>query len=170
MATQNPVELEGTFPLPEAQVDRFMLRINLGYPTEVEENNILERFRVEEPLDTLKAVTTAEEILELQNQRKEIRVEDSVREYIVKVARTTRDHPEIDLGASPRATMALYQAAQAWASIADREFVIPDDVKAVAPSVLTHRLMISPQAQLRGRTPEELVSDIVASVPVPVED
>lgn len=170
MATQNPVELEGTFPLPEAQVDRFMLRINLGYPTEKEENHILERFRVEEPFDSLEAVTTSQEILDLQARRKEIRVEDSVREYIVKVARTTRDHAEIDLGASPRATLALYQAAQAWAAIADREFVIPDDVKAVAPSVLTHRLMISPQAQLRGRTPEELVADIVASVPVPVED
>jgi MoxR-like ATPase len=170
MATQNPVELEGTFPLPEAQVDRFMLRINLGYPTEAEENNILERFRADEPLESLEAVATAEQIIELQEQRKEIRVEDSVREYIVKVARTTRDHPEIDLGASPRATMALYQAAQAWAAIADRDFIIPDDVKAVAPSVLTHRLMISPQAQLRGRTTEELISDIVASVPVPVED
>jgi MoxR-like ATPase len=170
MATQNPVELEGTFPLPEAQIDRFMLCINLGYPTESEENDILERFRVEEPFESLQAVTTGEEIIELQTARKEIRVEDSVREYIVKVARTTRDHSEIDLGASPRATLALYQAAQAWAAIADRDFVIPDDVKAVAPSVLTHRLMISPQAQLRGRTPEELVSDIVASVPVPVED
>jgi MoxR-like ATPase len=170
MATQNPVELEGTFPLPEAQVDRFMLRINLGYPTEAEENNILERFRADEPLESLEAVATAEQIIELQAQRKEIRVEDSVREYIVKVARTTRDHPEIDLGASPRATMALYQSAQAWAAIADRDFIIPDDVKAVAPSVLTHRLMISPQAQLRGRTTEELISDIVASVPVPVED
>jgi MoxR-like ATPase len=170
MATQNPVELEGTFPLPEAQVDRFMLRINLGYPTEAEENKILERFRADEPLESLEAVATAEQIIELQEQRKEIRVEDSVREYIVKVARTTRDHPEIDLGASPRATMALYQAAQAWAAIADRDFIIPDDVKAVAPSVLTHRLMISPQAQLRGRTTEELISDIVASVPVPVED
>jgi MoxR-like ATPase len=170
MATQNPVELEGTFPLPEAQVDRFMLRINLGYPTEKEENHILERFRVEEPFDSLEAVTTSQEIMDLQARRKEIRVEDSVREYIVKVARTTRDHSEIDLGASPRATLALYQAAQALAAIADRDFVIPDDVKAVAPSVLTHRLMISPQAQLRGRTPEELVADIVASVPVPVED
>lgn len=170
MATQNPVELEGTFPLPEAQIDRFMLRINIGYPTESEENDILERFRVEEPLESLETVTTAKEIIDLQARRKDIRVEDSVREYIVKVARTTRDHSEIDLGASPRATLALYQAAQAWAAIADRPFVIPDDVKAVAPSVLTHRLMISPQAQLRGRTPEELVSDIVASVPVPVED
>jgi MoxR-like ATPase len=170
MATQNPVELEGTFPLPEAQVDRFLLRINLGYPTETEENYILERFRVDEPLETLEAVTASQEIMDLQAERKEIRIEDSVREYIVKVARTTRDHSEIDLGASPRATLALYQSSQAWAAIAGRGFVIPDDVKAVAPAVLTHRLMISPQAQLRGRTPEELVSDIVASVPVPVED
>ena len=106
----------------------------------------------------------------MQQARCEIRVEDSVRDYIVRVARATREHPEIDLGASPRATLALYQSSQAWAAIAGRDYVIPDDVKAMAPPTLTHRLMIAPQAQLRGRQPEELVADIVTSVPVPVED
>jgi MoxR-like ATPase len=169
MATQNPVELEGTFPLPEAQVDRFLLRSVIGYPSEEEENAILERFRADDPLPELSAVTSPEEIQELQEQRGNIRVETSVREYVVAVARATRQHAEIELGASPRATLALYWAAQAWAGIKGREYVLPDDVKFLAPHVLTHRLMISPKAQLRGRKPEELVADIVEAVPVPVE-
>jgi len=170
LATQNPIELEGTFPLPEAQIDRFMLRVEIGYPSEEEENNILERFRSDDPLEEVEAVTTPEEVLELQEQRKAIRIEESIRNYIVKVARATREHAEIELGASPRATLALYQTSQAWAAIQGRDYVLPDDVKFMAPHVLTHRLMISTQAQLRGRRPEEMVADIVDSVPVPVED
>jgi MoxR-like ATPase len=170
LATQNPIELEGTFPLPEAQIDRFLLRVEIGYPTEEDERNILDRFRADDPLEEVEAVTTPEEILRLQEQRKDIRVEESIRNYIVKVARATREHVEIELGASPRATLALYQTAQAWAGIQGRDYVLPDDVKFMAPHVLTHRLMISPQAQLRGRRPEEMVADIVDSVPVPVED
>jgi MoxR-like ATPase len=169
MATQNPVELEGTFPLPEAQVDRFLLRIAIGYPSEAEENAILERFRLSDPLPDLQSVTNAEEMMGLQRERRQVRVEESVRNYIVQVARATRSHNEIELGASPRATLSLYQSAQAWAAIQGREFVLPDDVKTMAPHVLTHRLMISPQAQLRGRQPEELVAAIVDTVPVPVE-
>jgi MoxR-like ATPase len=169
MATQNPVELEGTFPLPEAQVDRFMLQVAIGYPSETEENAILERFRLSDPLPDLQAVTRPEEILHLQAERRQVRVEESLRQYIVRVARATRQNAEIELGASPRATMALFQSAQAWAAIQGRDYVIPDDVKKLAPYVLTHRLMISPQAQLRGRKPAELMSDIVDSVPVPVE-
>jgi MoxR-like ATPase len=170
MATQNPVELEGTFPLPEAQVDRFLLCVEIGYPTEEEENTILERFRVSDPLPELEPVTSPEEVIAMQSARREVRVEDSVRSYVVDVARATREHREISLGASPRATLSLYQASQAWAAIRGREYVLPDDVKQLAPAVLTHRLIISPQAQLRGRQPEELVADIVDSVPVPVED
>jgi len=169
MATQNPVELEGTFPLPEAQVDRFLLRIVIGYPSEEEENAILERFRVQDPLPDLQSVTTPAEILDLQKVRREIRVEETVRDYIVRVSRATRKHAEIELGASPRATLALYWSSQARAGILGRDFVLPDDVKFMAPCVLTHRLMISPQAQLRGREPQELVADIVDAVPVPVE-
>jgi MoxR-like ATPase len=169
MATQNPVELEGTFPLPEAQIDRFLMRIAIGYPNEREENSILERFRLSDPLPDLKPVTTPGEILDLQQERRQVRVAEPVREYIVRVARATRGHPEIELGMSPRGTLSLYQAAQAWAAIHDREFVLPDDVKEMAPYVMTHRLMISPQAQLRGRRLEELVADIVEAVPVPVE-
>lgn len=169
LATQNPVELEGTFPLPEAQIDRFLLRIAIGYPSQNDENAILERFRAADPLPNLPAVTTPEEIIRLQEERRQIRVEESVRDYVVRVARATRQHPEIDLGASPRATLALYGSAQAWAAIHGRDFVLPDDVKFMAPHVLTHRLMISPQAQLRGRQPQELVADIVEAMPVPVE-
>jgi MoxR-like ATPase len=170
LATQNPVELEGTFPLPEAQIDRFLLRIVVGYPSQVEENAILERFRASAQPAALQAVTDPDEILQMQAERSLVRVEDSVRDYIVRVARATRENNEIQLGASPRAAMALYHSAQAWAAISGRDFVLPDDIKAMAPHVLTHRLMVSPQAQLRGRQPVQLVTDIVDSVPVPVED
>jgi MoxR-like ATPase len=169
LATQNPIELEGTFPLPEAQIDRFLLRVAIGYPTQVEENSILERFRLSDPLPDLQAVTHPQEVQAMQLERRQVRVEDSLRDYIVRVARTTRQNPDIELGASPRATMALFQAAQAWAAIHGREFILPDDVKYVAPSVLCHRMMVAPQAQLRGRKVQELVADIVSSVPVPVE-
>ena len=169
LATQNPVELEGTFPLPEAQIDRFLLRVAIGYPTHEEENLILERFRASDPLQDLKAVTDPTEILQMIHERQQIRVEKSLQDYIVKIARTTRENLEIELGASPRATLALYQTAQAWAALHDRDFVLPDDVKQMVPVVLCHRLMIAPQAELRGRKPEELIMDIVSSVPVPVE-
>jgi MoxR-like ATPase len=169
LATQNPVELEGTFPLPEAQIDRFLLRVAIGYPTQEEENRILERFRLDDPLAALAQVTSAEEILEMQKLRRHVRVEETVRDYVVRIARATRSNPDIQLGASPRATMALYQVAQAWAAIQGRDFVMPDDIKTVAPPVLCHRLIISPQAQLRGRNASELISDIVSAVPVPVE-
>jgi len=169
LATQNPIELEGTFPLPEAQLDRFLLKVNLGYPSHDEENRILERFRTEDPLSTLEPVIDADEVQMLIQRRKEIRVEESIRDYIVRIARTTRENADIQLGASPRATLALYQTAQAWAAIQGREYVLPDDVKLLTPYVLSHRLIISAQAQLRGRTAEELINDIVSAVPVPVE-
>ena len=169
LATQNPVELEGTFPLPEAQLDRFMMRVVIGYPSQAEENSILERFRELDPLQDLQPVTSPEELLAMVKERQQIKVEESVRDYIVRIAMATRQNHDIQLGASPRATMALYQVSQAWAAIQGRTFVLPDDVKSLAPHVLCHRLIIAAQAQLRGRTAEELVRDIVASVPVPVE-
>jgi MoxR-like ATPase len=169
-ATQNPIELEGTFPLPEAQIDRFLLRIVIGYPSQSEENLILERFRTSSQLPELLPVTTPTEILQLLVERRNIRVEDSVRDYIVRIARATREHHEVQLGASPRATMALYHSSQAWAAIQGRDFVLPDDIKFMAPHVLTHRLLVAPQAQLRGRQPSQLVTDIVDSISVPVEN
>ncbi len=169
LATQNPVELEGTFPLPEAQLDRFLMKIAIGYPSEEDENNILLRFERNDPLDTLEKVVDPEEIVAMQELVKQIRVEESVRNYIVNVCRATRNHEDIELGASPRATMALYRTCQSLAAIRDRDFVIPDDVKTMAPFVLTHRLMVNPQTRLRGRKPEDIIRDVVDTVPVPVE-
>ncbi len=169
LATQNPIELEGTFPLPEAQLDRFLLRVRMGYPDEPGENEMLLRFERDDPLDTLEPIADPAEILALQRAVRGVRVEASVRRYVVGICRATREHPDIELGASPRATLALYHTAQAGAALAGREFVIPDDVKRLAPHVLTHRLMVSPQTRLRGRTPEEIIGDVVNTVPVPVE-
>ena len=169
LATQNPIELEGTFPLPEAQVDRFLMRISVGYPDLQMEGTMLERFRAADPLSELKAVISSDELIAVQQARKEIKVETSVRDYMIFISEATRENREIQLGASPRATLALYQTSQAWAGIHHRDYVLPDDVKAMAPQVFNHRLIIAPQAQLRGRTAQELIRDIVASVPVPVE-
>ncbi len=169
LATQNPVELEGTFPLPEAQLDRFLMKVAIGYPDEEEEINIVTRFERRDPLDTLEVVVEPETILAMQTDVRTVRVEETVKEYIVKVCRATREHEDIELGASPRATMALYRTCQALAATRGRDFVIPDDVKTMVPFVLTHRLIVNPQTRLRGRTPEQVVEEVVATVPVPVE-
>ncbi|MHB8628535.1 MAG: AAA family ATPase [Aggregatilineales bacterium] len=169
LATQNPIELEGTFPLPEAQIDRFLLRVKLGYPSESDENAILLRFRRTDPLENLASVTDPAAIRALIDQVRDIHVEASVQQYIVRIARRTREHDEIALGASPRATLALYRVSQAWAAIRGQTFVTPDHVKFVTPYVLTHRVMISPQMRIRGRTPQEVMTDIINTVPVPVD-
>jgi MoxR-like ATPase len=170
LATQNPIELEGTFPLPEAQLDRFLMRLKLGYPTVAEENEILLRYEHEDPLETLEPVVSGEELMDMGQKRRQVRVEESVRQYLVRVCRTTREHPSVELGASPRGTLFLYQTAQALAAIRGRDYVLPDDVKYLAPFVLTHRIIIGPQVKLRGRTSEEVVREIVESVPAPVDD
>jgi len=169
LATQNPIELEGTFPLPEAQVDRFLMRIRLGYPSEEDENEILLRYEQQDPLETLEPVLASGALLDLQQQTCTLKVEESVREYLVRVTRATREHPAVDLGVSPRGTLALYKTAQALAALRGRDYVIPDDIKHLSPSVLTHRIIIRPQTRLRGRTPEQVITEIVDSVPVPVE-
>jgi MoxR-like ATPase len=169
LATQNPIELEGTFPLPEAQLDRFLLCLQVGYPDKQEEEQILLRFGTSDPLQDLQPVLSPQDVVEMMEERKQIRVEESIRGYVLDISRATRARAEIELGASPRASLGLYQTSQAWAAIQGRGYVIPDDVKKVAPYVLTHRLIISPQAQLRGRDPSELIQDIVSEVPVPVE-
>ncbi|MBS1252594.1 MAG: ATPase RavA [Anaerolineales bacterium] len=170
LATQNPIELEGTFPLPEAQIDRFLMRVALGYPTEAEEHDILLRYEREDPLEGLEPVVEAGQILEMRDAVRRVGVADAVRSYLVDVARGTRRNPAVELGVSPRGTLALYRTSQALATLRGRDFVIPDDVKHLAPSVLTHRLIISSETRLRGRTAEEVVSDIVEQVPVPVEE
>jgi MoxR-like ATPase len=169
LATQNPIELEGTFPLPEAQVDRFMLRVKLGYPSAQDEEGIIARFERDDPLTALQPVVQAEELMALSDEVHAIHVDESIRQYIVQVVRATRDNQAIELGASPRGSLFLHRTAQALAALRGRTFVIPDDVKNLAPFVLAHRVMISPQARLRGRTKEEIVAEIVGSVPVPVE-
>lgn len=169
MATQNPIELEGTFPLPEAQLDRFLMKVTLGYPDEASENAMLLRFERTDPLETLESVVDPQDILQMQKDVRTIRVEESVRQYIVNVCRATRLHDDIMLGASPRATLALYHTCQARAALNGRDFVIPDDVKQMAPHVLTHRLVVNPQTRLRGRVPEDVVKEVVDTVAVPVD-
>ena len=170
MATQNPIELEGTFPLPEAQLDRFLLRLRLGYPSEGEEGTILTRFQQENPLDNLASVTEGPELLKLQKLCRQIFVEESVRNYIVAIIRATRAHADIRLGASPRASLGLHQAAQTLAAIRGRNYVIPDDVKYLAVPALSHRLIAKTEARLRGHSTEEIVQEILSRVPVPVEE
>jgi len=169
IATQNPIELEGTFPLPEAQLDRFLLRVRLGYPSEDEEGAILSRFQQENPLDNLTSVIEAAELLELQKQCRQVYIEDSVSSYVTAITRATRNHQGVELGASPRASLSLYLASQALAAIRGRNYVIPDDVKYLAVPTLAHRLIARTEARLRGRSLESIVGEIVSTVPVPVE-
>ena len=168
LATQNPIELEGTFPLPEAQVDRFLMQVRMGYPTETEEEEILVRYQRADPMVELKPVAGAADVLDLQAQAREIHVSADVRHYIAQVTRATRDHESVDLGVSPRGTLALFRASQALAALRGRDFVIPSDVQHLCPAVLTHRVHISPRIRLRGRTPAQVIAEITDSVPVPV--
>jgi MoxR-like ATPase len=168
LATQNPIELEGTFPLPEAQLDRFLMQLRLGYPTEEQEEEILLTYQREDPFTNLEPVVSADDVLELQRAARDIHITDDVRHYILRVVRTTREHEAVDLGVSPRGTLSLFKASQALAAVRGRDFVIPSDVQYLCAPVLTHRLHISPQIRLRGRTPAEVVAEIVGSVPVPV--
>jgi MoxR-like ATPase len=170
LATQNPIELEGTFPLPEAQLDRFLLRLSIGYPSEADEKDIVRRFRAGSPLDELPAVVEQPALLAMQRLVRDVHVADAVEDYIVRLVRASRLHASIELGASPRATLALYRASQALAGLHGRAYVLPDDVKRLAPAVLTHRLIVSAQARLRGRGPADILTEVLASVPVPVED
>jgi len=170
IATQNPVELEGTFPLPEAQLDRFLLRVKLGYPTEDEERTILSRFRQENPLDNLTSVVEAKELLELQKLCRQVYIEDSVCQYVVAITRATRTYQGIELGASPRASLGLHLASQALAAIRGRNYVLPDDVKYLAVPALAHRLIAKTETRLRGHSLEDIVNEVVSTVPVPVEE
>ncbi|MGH2453475.1 MAG: AAA family ATPase [bacterium] len=169
LATQNPIELQGTFPLPEAQLDRFLLRLTLGYPDAEREREILRRFGSGDPLAELEPVATAEELLEARGRVHEVLVAAAVEGYIVDLARETRRHAEIELGLSPRGTLALHRSSQALAAVRGRTFVLPDDVKALAPAVISHRLILSTHARLRERTAPEVTAEILRAVPAPVE-
>lgn len=169
LATQNPLALEGTFPLPEAQLDRFMVRVRLGYPTPEEESDILLRFERDSLLPDLEPVTGSEALREMQESVTSVRVDDIVRDYIVEIAQATRTNDGLTLGASPRAAMSLYKTVQARAALDGRDFVTPDDVKQLAESVLAHRLILTSNSRLRGRTAENIIAEILNLVPVPIE-
>ncbi len=170
LATQNPIELEGTFPLPEAQLDRFLLRVSLGYPSAAEEETILSRFQETNPLDSLPAVLETQELLELQKISRQVYVEPTVRGYITALTRATRNHADIRLGASPRSSLALHSAAQAWAAIQGRNYVIPDDVKSLFIPVISHRLLIKAEARMRGKTEDDVLREILEQTSIPLEE
>ncbi len=167
LATQNPVELEGTFPLPEAQLDRFLMRLSLGYPSEADEEALVERGTAASA-QVLDAVVSPGDVLSAVRETQRVRLDPDVRAYLVRVSRATRQDQDVRLGASPRATLALHRASQAWAAMQGRDFVVPDDVKRLAGPVLAHRLIASLEARLRGRDAAAIVESILDDVPVPV--
>ena len=169
VATQNPVELQGTFPLPEAQLDRFLLRIAVGYPSEEEEEEIILSQDEGHPIERLESIVEPEVVLRLRDAVRAVHVAPDVRRYTTRLVRATRDRDQIELGVSPRGSLALYRGAQAYALLRGRSFVTPDDVKRLAPAVLAHRIIPDSDAQVRGRTSEDLVAEIVAATPTPVE-
>ncbi len=169
MATQNPIELQGTFPLPEAQLDRFLMRLSLGYPSAGDEQEILRRYRADSPINRIGPVAGAAEVLAAADAVREIHVSPAVEAYIVAIARETRGHPEVELGLSPRGSLGLHRTSQALAAVRGRAFVLPDDVKEMAPQVMPHRMLLGGGARLRDRTSREIVGEILRGVPAPVE-
>jgi MoxR-like ATPase len=169
LATENPIELEGTFALPEAELDRFLVRLTLGYPTRDAELQIAQRYRSSaEPLDSVPAVLDGARIQRLRAVVRGQTFAPEVLEYLVDLVRATRELPELRLGASPRSTVAMYRAAQAWSFLEGRRFVLPEDVRAVAPAVLGHRLLVDIDRRLRGTSPEEVIETLLRTVPVPL--
>jgi len=169
LATENPVELEGTFPLPEAQLDRFLLRINIGYPNADEEDEMLVRLQFQHPLTTLEPIVSPDELLAASEGVRQVHIEPELRRYIAALTRATREHEAVELGVSPRGTLALFRATQAFAAVRGRDFAIPDDTKAVAQAVLNHRVLLSPEARLRGRSVPTIINEILDSLSAPVE-
>lgn len=169
LATENPIELEGTFPLPEAQLDRFLMRIGLGYPDHAEEDEIVSRHRDGTPLDNVDAVASGSELIEAMGICRRVHLGEELTHYVTTIVRSTRRHSAVSLGGSPRASLALSRTVQALAAIRGRSYVMPDDVKAVAHAVLAHRIILSPDASLRGRDAGTVLNEVLADVPVPVE-
>jgi MoxR-like ATPase len=168
LATQNPIDHEGTFPLPEAQLDRFLMRLSIGYPAVEDEAEMLGRLRKRHPIDDLGVVASGEELVAAQEAVRKIHVEDKVRTYVLDIVRATREHEDVALGGSPRASIALYRSAQALAAVRNRDFVLPDDIKMLAPPVLCHRLILKPEARLRKQTAAAIIKDIVMDAKVPI--
>jgi len=167
VATQNPIEYEGTFPLPEAQIDRFMMRISIGYPEPEDEMDILDSQRLRHPIEDLHQATDVGEFVAAQEAIKRVHVDDLIKEYIVAVVNATRKHPDVYLGSSPRGSLALYKTGRARAAMEGRDYVIPDDIKALALPALAHRLIVSPSARIKNVDPRAVVEEVINSVPVP---
>jgi MoxR-like ATPase len=168
LATENPIEYEGTFPLPEAQLDRFLLKLSLGYLDMATESQMLLNLRQQHPIENLQPVVDAGQVPDLARQVWDVHVDDTVRDYIVRLVNATRQHPDLLLGASPRGSLALYKASQAWASLHGRDYVLPDDVKSLAPLTLAHRCLIHPESALRGRSAKLVVEELLAQVPLDI--
>ncbi len=168
LATQNPAEYLGTWPLPESQLDRFFMKLKVGYPTAKQESRMLTNFKLENPLEKLESVATPEDILEIQSQVRNVHVDESINDYIVAVVTETRKNPAVELGVSPRGTLALYRAAQAWALCSGRDYMVPDDVAKVAQVVLGHRIMLRQEARMRNITAASIVNDAVERVKAPL--
>lgn len=169
LATQNPVEFEGTFPLPEAQLDRFLIRLQMGYPSQDNEREIIRSQRRGHPIETLEAVVDGQELLPLSQQISDVHVDESLEDYILSLVQATRNHPDLSLGSSPRGSLALYKTSQALAALKNRDYVIPDDVKKLAPLTLAHRLILKPESQLRGRTVHSVLSDVLEQTELSLE-
>ncbi len=169
MATQNPIEYEGTFPLPEAQLDRFLMRISLGYPAEDDEITMLRNLRKQHPIETIEQVVEGEALLELRDVVTDVHVDETLERYILSIIQVTRTHPDLALGASPRGSLALYKTAQALAALRDRDYVTPDDLKLLAPYTLSHRLIVKPESQLRARTAPAIIHEILDQVALDLE-
>jgi MoxR-like ATPase len=166
LATQNPIEYEGTFPLPEAQLDRFLMRISIGYPSPADEKILLRSLRREHPITRLQKVAECAELTVLREQVWEVHVDETLEEYILRLVARTREHPDLSLGVSPRATLSLYKTSQALAAIQGRDHVLPEDVKRLVPIVLAHRVILHPEAELRGRTPRAVLEDVLRDTPL----
>ncbi len=168
VATQNPVDHEGTFPLPEAQLDRFLMKFNLGYPNMADELEMLDNMQMQHPIESIGEVVSSDEIVQCQQAVRKIHVDPKIREYILQLVTMTRDHEHLNLGASPRASIALFRASQALAAIRGRNFVMPDDVKIIAPPVMTHRVILKPESRMRKITGKDVITQILAEIAVPV--
>ena len=166
IATQNPIEYEGTFPLPEAQLDRFLMRLTMGYPSYEDERALLTHLRHDHPINQLEPVIEAPALVEYTHKIQDTFVDDTLAGLHHQLITATRAHPDLSLGASPRASLALYKASQALAALRGRDHVIPEDIQFLIPSILTHRLLMSPEAELRGRTPQGVLSDLMTQVPL----
>ena len=161
LATQNPIEYEGTFPLPEAQLDRFLIRLSLGYPGTDDEVQMLRNLRKQHPIETVEQVVDGTELLDLHDAVTDVHVDESLERYVLSIVNATRSHPDVALGASPRGSLALYKTGQALAALRGRDYVIPDDIKALVPLTLAHRLIVKPESQLRGRTTEAILGEVL---------